>query len=111
MGRRLKAAAAALVLALFLTGCTTGEAITLHDTSTLYIEREGDITRIVDRAGDDTYTLKTVRQHRQTGTAAQISEATTTADTDTLRLQTVGGLIIVTDKTTGTTLYIKGARH
>ena len=107
MRRRLKTAAAALALVLFLTGCATGEAITLHDTDTLYIEREGNITRIVDRAGDDTYTLKTVRTHRQ---PAQISEATTTADTDTLRLQTVGGLIIVTDKTTGTTLYIKGAR-
>lgn len=108
--RRIKAAAAALVLALFLTGCTGATVTTLHDTETLYIEREGGITRIVDRAGGDSYTLKTVRQHRQTGAAAQIREATTTADTDTLRLQTVGGLIIVTDKTTGTTLYIKGAR-
>lgn len=107
MRQRLKTAAAALALVLFLTGCATGEAITLHDTDTLYIEREGNITRIVDRAGGDTYTLKTVRQHVK---GAQISEPTTTADTDTLLLQTVGGLIIVTDKTTGTTLYIKGAR-
>ena len=91
-------------MALFLTGCATGEAITLHDTDSLYIEREGNITRIVDRAGDDTYTLKTVRTHWQ---PAQISEATTTADTDTLRLQTVGGLIIVTDKTSGKVLYIE----
>lgn len=104
--QRLKVMAAVLVLALFLTGCT-GAVRTLHDTDTLYIECEGNITRIVDRAGGDTYTLKTVRQHVK---GAQISEPTTTADTDTLLLQTVGGLIIVTDKTTGTTLYIKGAR-
>ena len=114
MKRKHKAAAfiIALVMAVFaLTGCTESKpaAITLYDTETLYIEREGAETRVYDRVGGADYTFTSHRVKASTGTAAQIREATTGADTDTIQIKTVYNLIIVTDKTTGTTLYIKGA--
>ena len=112
MTARNKAAAVllALVMAVFaLTGCTkTAPAvITLYDTETLYIEREGAETRVYDRVGNADYTFTSHRVRAGQGTAAQISEAKTTADTDTLTIQTVHGLIIVTSKATGETIYIK----
>lgn len=112
---RNKAAALllALVMALFaLTGCTNdkGEVLTLYDANGLKIEREGVETRIYDLEGEAEYTFTSHRVRAAKGTAAQISEAKTTADTDTITIQTVHGLIIVTLKDTGTTLYIKGAR-
>lgn len=112
---RSKAAAVllALVMALFaLTGCTNdaGKVFTLYDGNGLKIEREGVETRIYDLEGEAEYTFTSHRVRAAKGTAAQISEAKTTADTDTITIQTVHGLIIVTLKDTGTTLYIKGAR-
>ena len=114
MKRKHRAAAfiIALVMAVFtLTGCTdqTPAATTLYDSETLYIERQGAETRVYDRVGGADYTFTSHRVKAGQGTAAQIREATTTADTDTIQLKTVYNLIIVTDKTTGTTLYIKGA--
>lgn len=112
--RKLTKAAAvllALVLAVFaLTGCTKtgGEVLTLYDANGLKIEREGAQTRIYDLEGDAAYTFTA---HRVKKSAAEpVKEAQTTADTDTITIQTVHGLIIVTSKATGTTLYIKGAR-
>lgn len=112
---RSKAAAVllALVMALFaLTGCTkTAPAvITLYDTETLYIEREGAETRVCDRVGNADYTFISHRAKTDGSPAAQIREASTTANTDTVEIKTVYNLIIVTDKTTGTTIYIKGAK-
>ena len=103
----------ALVMALFaLTGCTkTAPAvITLYDTETLYIEREGAETRVCDRVGNADYTFISHRAKTDGSPAAQIREASTTANTDTVEIKTVYNLIIVTDKTTGTTIYIKGAK-
>ena len=115
MKRKHKAAAVilALVMAVFaLTGCTktAPAAITLYDTESLYIERQGAETRVYDRVGGADYTFTSHRVKAGQGTAAQIREASTTADTDTVEIKTVYNLIIVTDKTTGTTLYIQGAR-
>ena len=115
MKRKTKAAAVilALVMAVFaLTGCTdrTPATITLYDTESLYIERQGAETRVYDRVGGADYTFTSHRVRAAQGTAAQIREATTTADTDTIEIKTVYGLIIVTEKATGTTLYIQGAR-
>ena len=103
----------ALVMALFaLTGCTdtASEVLTLYDANGFKIERQGAETRIYDLEGgaDYTFTSHRVRVDKS-NPAAQISEAKTTADTDTITIQTVHGLIIVTSKATGTTLYIKGA--
>ena len=115
MKRTTKAAAVllALVMAVFaLTGCTktAPAAITLYDTETLYIERQGAETRVYDRVGGGQYTFTSHRVKADQSAAAQIREASTTASTDTVEIKTVYNLIIVTDKTTGTTLYIQGAR-
>ena len=110
---RSKAAAVllALVMALFaLTGCTNdaGKVFTLYDGNGLKIEREGVETRIYDLEGEAEYTFTS---HRVKKSAAEpVKEAQTTTDTDTITIQTVHGLIIVTSKATGTTLYIRGAR-
>jgi len=113
MRKRAAALLLALVMALFaLTGCTNskGEVLTLYDANGLKIERQGAETRIYDLEGEAQYTFTSHRVRAAKGTAAQISEAKTTADTDTITIQTVHGLIIVTVKTTGDTLYIKGAQ-
>lgn len=110
---RSKAAAVllALAMALFaLTGCTNdaGKVFTLYDGNGLKIEREGIETRIYDLEGEAEYTFTS---HRVKKSAAEpVKEAQTTTDTDTIKIQTVHGLIIVTSKATGTTIYIKGAK-
>jgi hypothetical protein len=107
---RIKAAAfiLALVMAVFaLTGCTKtgGEVLTLYDANDLKIEREGVQTRIYDLEGEAEYTFTS---HRVKKSAAEpVKEAQTTTDTDTITIQTVHGLIIVTSKATGKTIYIK----
>lgn len=116
MNRHSKAAAVllALIMAVFaLTGCNRGEAdiLTLYDSNGLKIERQGAETRIYDLEGGADYTFTSHRARVKGGNAANyVQNAQTTADTDTVTIQTVYGLIIVTEKATGTTLYIKGAR-
>ena len=98
----------ALIMAIFLlTGCKETAPATLYDAGNVYIECAGRKTTVYDRAGNAEYifTLRPVRKK-----AARISGTRTTADTDTIKLQTVYGLIIVTDKSTGKTIYIKGVR-
>lgn len=112
MNRGYKAAALmiALVTAVFaLTGCTKGggNVITLCDTNALKVEREGAETRIYDREGEAEYTFTSHRVRAAKGTASQISEAKTAADTDTVEIKTIYGVIIVTVKDTGETLYIR----
>ena len=101
----------ALVMALFaLTGCTKtgGEVLTLYDANGLKIEREGAQTRIYDLEGEAEYPFTSHRVKKST--AEPVQAAQITADTDTITIQTVHGLIIVTSKATGTTIYIQGAR-
>lgn len=110
MRRHSKAAAVliALVMAVFvLTGCTNskGGTFTLYDANGLKIEREGAQTRIYDLEGDAEYTFTAHRVKKST--AEPVKEAQTTADTATVTIQTVHGLIIVTSKATGETIYIK----
>ena len=100
----------ALVMALFaLTGCTNskGGIFTLYDANGLKIEREGAQTRIYDLEGDAEYTFTLRRVKKATSEAAYISEAKTAADTDTLTIKTVYSLVIVTEKATGKTIYIR----
>lgn len=122
---RIKAAAlllAVVMAVLTLTGCTAPQSsaeahqsdettrqgvIILYDTDGLKIEREGAETRIYDLEGDAEYTFTTRRVKRATGAAAYISEGKTATDTETLTIKTVYGLIIVTEKATGKTLYIR----
>lgn len=102
----IRAAAAAVVLALFLTGCNA-RAQVLHDTDTLHIERTGVTYTINDLAGGESYTF-TLRRVRHDST--QGMEIRTPVDTDTLNVQTVGALIVVTDKTAGEVVYIRKGR-
>ena len=108
MKSKITALLLALVMAVFaLTGCTNskGEVLTLYDANGLKIEREGAQTRIYDLEGDAEYTFTAHRVRKST--AEPVKEAQTTADTDTITIQTVHGLIIVTSKATGETIYIK----
>lgn len=114
---RVNTKAAALIIVLVmavltLTGCARGarKASVLLDTETLYIEQQGTETRVYDRAGGAAYTYTTHRTRKETGTAARITEAATKTETETITIQTAHGLIIVSDKTTGQTFYIKGGR-
>ena len=108
MKSKVTALLLALVMAVFaLTGCTKAQQgiYTLYDANGLKIEREGAQTRIYDLEGDAAYTFTA---HRVKKSAAEpVKEAQTTADTDTITIQTVHGLIIVTSKATGETIYIK----
>lgn len=108
MRRKAVAVLLALTMAVFaLTGCTKSEAdiLTLYDANGLKIKREGAQTRIYDLEGDAEYTFTTHRVKKNT--AEPVKAAQTTADTDTITIQTVHGLIIVTSKATGETIYIK----
>lgn len=108
--KKASALLCAVIIALFaLVGCTNGapDKVTIHDTNTLKIEREGAKTTVYDVTGGASYVFTTTRTRTPKGSAAQISEATTTADTGTIRLQTVYNMIIITDKTTGETFYIR----
>lgn len=111
MRRKAVAVLLALVMAVFaLTGCTKTQqgTYTLYEANGLKIEREGIETRIYDLEGEAEYTFTS---HRVKKSAAEpVKEAQTTTDTDTIKIQTVHGLIIVTSKATGTTIYIKGAK-
>ena len=113
MAQRIKAAAVLLVLivALFaLIGCEkdADAILTIHDTKALKIEKQGAETRIYDREGGADYTITSHRQRiRKDDAAAHAQEAQTAADTDTVKIQTVYGVIIVTEKGTGETLYIR----
>ena len=108
MKSKVTALLLALVMAvLALTGCTKAQQgiYTLYDANGLKIEREGAQTRIYDLEGDAAYTFTA---HRVKKSAAEpVKEAQTTTDTDTITIQTVHGLIIVTSKATGETIYIK----
>lgn len=100
----------ALAAALFsLTGCakTGGKVVTLYNTDALRIEREGAETRIFDLDGGAEYTFTTRRVRTEKGKAAQIGTAKTAADTETITIQTAQGVIVVTVKDTGETLYIR----
>ena len=95
--------------AVFLVGCTSTrqDAVTLYETDTLKIERQGAETRIYDLVGDSEYTFTAHRTRVKKDAAQDVKEASTTTNTDTITIQTVHGIIIVTDKASGKTLYIK----
>lgn len=118
MKKSKTAAILTLVIAvLFFTGCNMTQpaeknpaesaAVTIYETDTLKIESEGAQTHIYDLKGNAVYTFTAHKQRVPAATAAQIVEAKTTTDTETVKIQTVYNLIIVTEKATGKTLYIR----
>ena len=110
--KRTKAAVLlAVIAAIFaLTGCEKAQqdSYTLYDTNGLKIEKQGAETTVYDLEGGAEYAFTTHKTHQKKGAAAEICEARTTADTGTIKLETVHNLIIVTQKSTGKTLYIEG---
>lgn len=94
--------------AVFLVGCTgtQQDAVTIYETDTLKIERQGAETRIYDLVGDSEYTFTAHRTKVKKDAAQNVQEAKTTANTDTIEIKTVHGIIIVTTAD-GKTVYIK----
>lgn len=94
--------------AVFLVGCTDTQqgAVTIYETDTLKIERQGAETRIVDLVGDSEYTFTAHRTRTRKGTVPEVQEAKTTAKTETIEIRTVHNIIIVTTAD-GNTLYIR----
>ena len=101
----MRKAIAILLLAIILAtaaGCSRA-TVTLYESAGLKIDRCGAETTIEDKTAGGLYTLHTVMIRRQDGTTAQIK---TLADTDTIKISAGGGLLIVTDKINGQTVYL-----
>ena len=79
------------------------EARTLYESTGLKIDRCGNETTIQDKHTGSLYTLQATLTRRPKGTPAQIKDI---ADTPTISIQAGGGLLIVTDKESGSTVYV-----
>jgi len=85
----------------------TNAATVWIDTGSLRVEAEGQEIRVYDLTGGQTFTF-TLHKTRVKKTDVQhVCEATTTATTATIEIKKAHNLIIVTDRTTGQTYYIK----
>lgn len=99
---------AVVVLALTLAGCARRrEPVTIWSSDTLRIEREGCTFRIHDLAGGGSYTLGITHIKRTPGITQEVQTARSLVDTETITIETAHKLIIVTDKASGKTLYIR----
>lgn len=106
---RLAAFIVSLALAaVFLVGCTSTrqDAVTLYETDTLKIERQGAETRIYDIVGDSEYTFTAHRTRVKKDAAQAVQEDRISTVTDTITISTVHNIIIVTTAD-GKTLYIR----
>lgn len=94
--------------AVFLVGCTgtQQDAVTVYETDTLKIERQGAETRIYDLVGDSEYTFTTHRTRVRKDAAQDAQEARISTATDTITISTVYNIIIVTTAD-GKTLYVR----
>lgn len=101
-GSKSAKAAAALCL-LLCAGCIRSEPVTLLETENIIVERSGTETRVYDRTGH-VYTF-TRGRGRSAGGAYRTAE--TAVETDTIKLQTVYGLIVIEDRQSNETYYIK----
>lgn len=107
MQKRQRTLALILTLAvvLMLAGCTRQqEPVTIWNTDTLVIDREGKTLYVRDLTGGTTYTLGTKRVRK---TQQEAQEAKSLVNTDTIRIETARRVVIVTDKTAGQTVYIQ----
>ena len=105
----MKRAIAILLLAVITiaaAGCSR-EPVTIYETEQLKIDRCGAVTTITDKSEGREYTLQAVKVKQPKGTPATVKPI---ADTDTITIEAGSGLLIVTDKTTGKTVYIS-RRH
>lgn len=108
MQNRIKTTLALILalLVLVLAGCAE-ETVTLYDTETLRIEREGRELLVHDLAGAHDYTLTTQRVRKTPENSREVQTARPLVDTETITIETARKLVIVTDKTAQETLYIQ----
>lgn len=108
MQNRIKTTLALILalLVLVLAGCAK-ETVTLYDTETLRIEREGRELLVHDLAGAHDYTLTTKRVRKTPENSQEVQTARSLVDTETISIETARKLVIVTDKTAQETLYIQ----
>ena len=86
-----------LIAIMIFASCAKSGA--LIDTDTLKVERDGAITRIYDRAGDEEYTFRASKVHKDEITE-ELKEDRAAVDTDTIKIIALyGGGFIVEDKT------------
>lgn len=85
----------------------SGDIVTLYDSDTVKIEREDRETRIYDLEGNAQYSFQVKRIRQPKGTAEAVKTATVNVNTSTVKIETVHGLIIVTIKAEGKTIYVK----
>lgn len=106
MQNRIKTTMALILALLVLAGCAK-ETVTLYDTETLRIEREGRELLVHDLAGAHDYTLTTKRVRKTPENSQEVQTARSLVDTETISIETARKLVIVTDKTAQETLYIQ----
>ena len=102
-----------VVLALTLAGCARErELVTIWSSDTLRIEREGRTLHVHDLAGCSCYTLGITHIKRTPESTQEVQTARSLVDTATVTIEAAHKLIIVTDKASGETIYIRrGAFH
>lgn len=94
-------------LILSFTACKKEAGInTLYEGNAVKIEREGNITRIYDIAGNAKYTFSTRRARVKAAEIQTVEEVKTAAKTETIDIKTISDIIIVTTAD-GKTLFIK----
>lgn len=97
--KRIQVIAATILLALLFTGCVPNRK-TIYQADWITVERAGRTTYIT--ADGSTRTFTRVRRR-----AGEVRQATTT-DVGNITYTTAFNVIIVTNKASGTTLYIRG---
>lgn len=102
-----------VVLALTLAGCARRhEPVTIWNSETLRIKREGRMLYVHDLAGGSCYTLGITRSRQAQEIPRKVQTARSLVDTETVCIETARKLVIVTVKTTGATLFIqRGVFH
>lgn len=87
------------------------DSLTLFDTSTLQIVLDGAETTVTDKISGSEYSFTTTRKISTEQPTLEQRQARciarTTTNTDTMKIELAGGLIIVTDKSTGQIYYIQ----
>lgn len=82
-------------------------ATVLLDTASLRIEAEGQEMRVYDLTGETTYTITWHKTRVKKEDAQHVCQAETKATTATIEIKQAFNIVIVTDRTTGETYYIK----
>lgn len=101
-----KIAAVILLLALLITatGCRSMERVTIYQDESIAVDRQGRTTYITETKTGNTFSCKQTR----TRSTSDARTASTGTNTDTISIKTVFNIVIVDEKDTGQTIYIKG---